>query len=126
MEYKPDVVQKPKFEYSTLGQVFNKGLEKDEKQVRLLKRLKNIEDKTGNKLKENKDSQLGTKSIGYTIKEEFKITRSKKMLGKLNNQEKLINYQKLYSKGCNNVEYDFSEYRSLKELFKEGYYHRRS
>ena len=28
--YKPDVVQKAKFEYSPLGQVFNKGLEKDE------------------------------------------------------------------------------------------------
>ena len=26
--YKPDVVQKAKFEYSPLGQVFNKGLEK--------------------------------------------------------------------------------------------------
>ena len=34
--YKPDVVQKAKFEYSPLGQVFNKGLEKDEKQVGLL------------------------------------------------------------------------------------------
>ena len=44
--YKPDVVQKAKFEYSPLGQVFNKGLEKDEKQEVLLKRLKNIEDKT--------------------------------------------------------------------------------
>ena len=38
--YKPDVVQKAKFEYSPLGQVFNKGLGKDEKQVGLLKRLK--------------------------------------------------------------------------------------
>ena len=44
--HKPDVVQKAKFEYSPLGQVFNKGLEKDEKQEVLLKRLKNIEDKT--------------------------------------------------------------------------------
>ena len=38
--YKPDVVQKAKFEYSPLGQVFNKGLEKDEKQKGLLKGLK--------------------------------------------------------------------------------------
>ena len=44
--YKPDVVQKAKLEYSPLGQVFNKGLEKEEKQVGLLKRLKNIKDKT--------------------------------------------------------------------------------
>ena len=38
--YKPVVVQKAKFEYSPLGQIFNKGLEKDEKQVGLLKILK--------------------------------------------------------------------------------------
>ena len=48
--YKPDVVQKAKFEYSPLGQVFNKGLKTDEKLVGLLKRLKNIEDKTDNQL----------------------------------------------------------------------------
>ena len=44
--YKPDVVQKAKFEYSPLGQVFNKGFEEDEKQIGLLKRIKNIKDKT--------------------------------------------------------------------------------
>ena len=27
LEYKPDLIQKAKFEYSPLGQVFNKGLE---------------------------------------------------------------------------------------------------
>ena len=56
LRYKPDVVQKAKFEYSPLGQVFSKGLETDEKPVGLLKRLKNIEDKTDNELKENKDN----------------------------------------------------------------------
>ena len=44
------------------------------------------------------------------------------MLEKLNNQEKLINYQKRYLKGGNNSEYDFTEYRSLKEFFKAIYY----
>ena len=43
--YKPDVVQKAKFEYSTLGQVFNKGLDTSERTKGLLKRLKNIEGK---------------------------------------------------------------------------------
>ena len=56
MGCKPDVVQKAKFEYSPLGQVYNKGLEKDEKQIGLLKRLKNIEDKTGKQLNDNKDN----------------------------------------------------------------------
>ena len=43
--YKPDVVEKAKFEYSPLGQAFNKGLSVDEKQEGLLKRFKNIEGK---------------------------------------------------------------------------------
>ena len=62
-------MQKANFEYSPLGQVFNKGLNVDEKNERLLKRLKNIEDqaKTDNK----EDNQLGVKFIGYTVKEEL-------------------------------------------------------
>ena len=44
--YKPDPLQKAKFEYSPLGQVFNKGLDSSEKSEGLLKRLKTIEDKT--------------------------------------------------------------------------------
>ena len=45
LRYKLDVVQKTKFEYSPLGQVFNKGLDTSEKNEGLLKRLKNIEGK---------------------------------------------------------------------------------
>ena len=48
LQYKPDPLQKVKFEYSPLGQVFNKELRTDEKSEGLLKRLKNIEDKTDN------------------------------------------------------------------------------
>ena len=71
MGYKPDVVQKTKFECSPLGHVFHKRLEKDEKQVGLLKILKNIEDKTEKQLNENKDIQLGIKSVGYDIKKDL-------------------------------------------------------
>ena len=87
----------------------------------MLKRFKNIEDKTDRQLNETKDSQLGIKSIGYTIKEKLS-EEAKNMLEKLHNQEKLINYQKLYLKGVNNSEYDFSDYRLLKEFFKVIYY----
>ena len=38
LEYKPNPLQKAKFEYSSLGQVFNKGLDKEEKLEGLLKR----------------------------------------------------------------------------------------
>ena len=104
-----------------MSEVSNKGLKADEKQVGLLKRLKNIEDKTDNQLKENKDSQLGIKSIGYTIREAL-LQEAKNMLEKLSNQEKLINYMKLNFTGGSKVDYDFSEYRPLKEFFKAIYY----
>ena len=44
--YKPDVVEKVKFEYSPIGKVFTDGLSKEDKpkKVGLFKRLKNIED----------------------------------------------------------------------------------
>ena len=43
--YKPDAVEKVKFEYSPIGKVFTDGLAKEDKpkKVGLLKRLKNIE-----------------------------------------------------------------------------------
>ena len=44
--YKPDAVEKVKFEYSPIGKVFTDGLAKEDKskKVRLFKRLKDIED----------------------------------------------------------------------------------
>ena len=38
LRYRPDPVQKAKFEYSHLGLVFNRGLDSNEKQGGLLKR----------------------------------------------------------------------------------------
>ena len=40
--YKPDVIQKTKFEYFPLGKVFNKGLNESDEKEGLLKRLKKI------------------------------------------------------------------------------------
>ena len=48
--YKPDAFEQAKFEYSPLGKVFTDGLDKSDKKEGLLKRLKNIEDKSNNKL----------------------------------------------------------------------------
>ena len=41
--HKPSTVVQAKFEYSSLGKIFNKGLDKDDKQEGLFKRIKNIE-----------------------------------------------------------------------------------
>ena len=86
----------------------------------MLKRLKDIEDKTNRQLEENKENQLGIKSIGQTVKEEL-LQEPKNMLEKLNNQEKLINYKKLGFRGGNNKDYDFTNFSSLRERFRTIY-----
>ena len=48
--YKPDAIEKVKFEYSPLGKVFTDGLDKSDKNEVLLKKLKNIKDKSNNQL----------------------------------------------------------------------------
>ena len=48
--YKPDAFEQAKFEYSPLGKVFTDGLDKSNKNEGLLKRLRNIEDKSNNQL----------------------------------------------------------------------------
>ena len=48
--YRPDAFEQAKFEYSPLGKVFTDGLDKSDRNEGLLKRLKNIEDKSNNQL----------------------------------------------------------------------------
>ena len=55
MGLKPSTVEQTKFEYSPLGKVFNKGLDKDGQKEGLFKRLKNIEDKNEKQLKAIED-----------------------------------------------------------------------
>ena len=60
--YKLSVFEQAKFDYSPLGKIFTKGLDKDDQEEGLLKRLKNIEDKNEEQLdifsKANKISRL--------------------------------------------------------------------
>ena len=55
LNYKPNAFEQAKFEYSPLGKVFIDGLDKSDKTEGLLKRLKNIEDKSNNQLLALKD-----------------------------------------------------------------------
>ena len=117
LEIKPDVVSKAKFEYSALGKIFNKGLDESNEKEGLLKRLKNIEDKSKNQqimIENNKNNQQGVDDI----RNNFTKSLSPKGIDILNsicNQEKLINYRKLYFKGGN-------IFSSLPELLKRIYY----
>ena len=83
--YRPDPVQKAKFEYSPLGQVFNKELTTDEKSEGLLKRLKNIENTTDNQLRAI-ENNIGNQPI---IKDVSTINHCQLKIEKLVIQENL-------------------------------------
>ena len=59
--YKAGVVEQAKFEYPTLGKVFDKGLEIEGKKG-LLKRLKNMKVKNKEQLKRIEDKKLPSKA----------------------------------------------------------------
>ena len=66
LDLKPSSIEQTKYEYSSLRKIFNKGLDKDDKEEWLFKRLKNIE-KTQKKLIRDDDN----KSIYYTPSSQF-------------------------------------------------------
>ena len=45
MGYKPSAFEQAKFDYSPFGNIFTKGLDKDDQKEQLFKRLENIKDK---------------------------------------------------------------------------------
>ena len=67
--YKPDEVEKVKFEYSSIGKVFTDGLAKEDKskKVGLFKRLKNIEDNLVEV--DNNDKKVGIFILTKDIKD---------------------------------------------------------
>ena len=79
---KPSTVEQAKFEYSPMGKIFNKGLDKDDKKEGLFKKLENIKDKNGEQLQAIKDQ--GEKQL----KELKNIDKSKtlKAIGEISKQ----------------------------------------
>ena len=63
---RPSTVEQAKFEYSSLGKIFNKGLDKNDQKGGLFKRLKNIENAQKNLIR-NDDNE----SIYHTPRSEF-------------------------------------------------------
>ena len=99
---KPSTVEQAKFEYSPLGKVFTKGLDKDDQKEGLFKRLKNIE------VTDFVDKPLSLEA--KELIEEIRVIQED------------VDYRKLKNIGHNRVEYDFSDYRTFKELFRDLYY----
>ena len=117
---KPSTVEQAKFEYSPLGKGFNKGLSEDDKKEGLLKQLKNIEDKNEQLLK-RKNKRENIKEVtcfgGEPLSPEAKV-----LIEKITVIQKDVNYRRLIHRGGNKVTYDFSDYKTFNELFRDLYY----
>ena len=114
---KPSTIEQAKFEYSPLGKVFTKGLNKDDQKDRLFKRLKNIEDKNEQLLKiKNKTENI--KEIINLIKEPSS-PEAMALLEEIKTMQKNVDYRKLNITSGNNVTYDFSDFKTFNDLFKD-------
>ena len=118
---KPSTAEQAKFEYSPLGKVFNKGLDKEEKKEGLLKRLKNIEDKNEELLKTTKNKTENIKEITDFAKETLS-PEAEDLIKEIKTIQKNVDYRKLKITGGNKITYDFSDYKTVNELVKDLYY----
>ena len=111
---KPSTVEQATFEYSPLGKIFNKGLSEEDKKEGLLKRLKNIENE--NKV-ENKDIKTFTDFVDQPLS-----FQAKELIKEIKTIQKNVDYRKLKIKRGNMKDYDFSDYKTFNELFRDLYY----
>ena len=125
LAYKPGVVEQVKFEYSPLGKVFNKGLEKEDK---LLTRLKHIEDTT----KDQSKSQLKPieNDVKSTKKNAFKTLKliselsleAKERFDEIKWLDRKIDYIKLVCVHTNGKMFDFNIFTRLRDFFRSIYF----
>ena len=92
---KPSTVEQTKFEYSTMGKIFNKGLSEDDKKEGSFKRLKNVENAQKGLIRDD------NKSIYYTSISEFDDKDDKDKKQQINNIDtkptNAFNYLKILS-----------------------------
>ena len=104
-----------------MGEVFNKGLSKDDNKEGLLKRLKNIEDKSEKLLEVKNNTKENIKEVTDFVDQPLSL-EAKELTNEIKDIQKNIDYRKLKIRGGNNVDYDFSDYKTFKELFRDLYY----
>ena len=117
---KPSTVEQAKFEYSPLSKIFNKGLDKNDQKEGLFKRLKNIEDKNEKLLKVKNKTEENIKEVTDFVDQPLSF-EAKELIEKIKVIQKNVDYRKLKIRGGNNVDYDFRDYKTFKELFRDLY-----
>ena len=103
-----------------MGKVFNKGLSEDDKKEGFFKRLKNIEGKIEQMLN-IKDKTENIKEVTNFVEEPWS-SKATALIEEIRAIQKDVNYKKIKLTGGNNVTYDFSDYETFKELYRDLYY----
>ena len=103
--YKPDASEQAKFEYSPLGKVFTDGLDKSDRNEGLLKRLKNIEDKSNNQLLTIKN--ISKPAIKGNFSDEYKAIQ--------NYKQELIDKNILYLDGVKKFDNIVNKWKQTKD-----------
>ena len=114
-------IEQTKFEYSPLGKIFNKGLDKDDQKEGLFKRLKNIENAqknliNGNDSEHNEDKdqeKQQNKDIGLKPLDVFDYLKSlsqevKDLMNEIEDAENDIDIYKLVFFGSNREKFSFN------------------
>ena len=101
-----------------MGKIFNKGLSEDDKKEGVLKRLKNIEDTDKVEIKvKNKDIIEVTDFVDQPLN-----SKAKELINEIKTIQKNVDCRKLKIRGGNNVDFDFSDHKTFKELLRDLYY----
>ena len=95
-------------------------MSEDDKKEGILKKLKNIEDKN-EKLLKIKNRQENIKEVTYFVKD-FLNLEAKALIEEIKIIQKDVDHRKLIIRGGNNVTYDFSDFKTFDELFRDLYY----
>ena len=96
-------------------------MKKEDKKEGPLKRLKNIEDKSEEQLKAINSKNENIKEVTDFVKEPLSL-ELKGLIEEIRIVQKDVDYRKLKITGGNKNTYDFSDYNTFKELFRELYH----
>ena len=86
-----------------------------------MNRLKDIEDKNEERLKVIKNKTGNTREVTDCVKEPLSL-EAKGLIEEIKIIQKDVDYKKLKISGGNKTTYDFSDYKTFKELFRDLYY----
>ena len=110
--YGPSALEKAKLKYSPLGKVFNKWLDEDNQKERLLKRLKNFEDKSKEQLKATKKKNENMKEVTDFVDEPLSLW-AKELIEETEIIQTNVDYRKLKITSDNKTTYDLLKYLPL-------------